>query len=153
MSTVYHDEPTIILSWLSTIHDIEPTEIPRPSYFNTNSTVPRAPASWPTHRHTRSPSIRSTPNPDRTSLAILNTGYRSTWELLKALPAPADTMKVLPTLPTHYFTLSQLDSQLPDPIQRPLVSQWYQHPLLIFLLLSWHIAVDHISFKITNSRR
>lgn len=31
-------------------------------------------------------------------------------------------MKVLPTLPTHYFTPSELDSQLPDPFLAPLVS-------------------------------
>lgn len=71
--------------------------------------------------HLYPPSTYSEPPPDTSSL-ILNSGYRSTWELLKSLPAPTHTMQVLPTLPTHYFTPAELNAQLPDPVCSPLVS-------------------------------
>lgn len=87
---------------------------------------PKLPPTWPPnsiHRHAPSSPTFSEPDLDRNPLPfLLNSGCRSTWELLRELPSPAIIATVLPTLPTHYYTPSELDSQLPDPIFRPLVS-------------------------------
>lgn len=89
----------------------------------------RSASSWPpssdifVRAHSYSPSNYSEPFLD-TSSSILNSGYRSTWELLKSLPAPTHMMQILPTLPTHYFTPAELNAQLPDPVCNPIVSSW-----------------------------
>lgn len=137
-------EPLAIASWLVIGRETEPgAYTPTPLHPETHShhrnsgsdSTPRfarAPPTWPPNsvrRRPRSPSSLSEPAPTRTQLPyLLNSGCRSTWELLKALPDPSDITKALPTLPTHYFTPSELDNQLPDPFLAPLVStktHWY----------------------------
>lgn len=90
------------------------------------SRSPKLPPTWPSssiRRHAHSSPIFSEPTPNRNCLPfLLNSGCRSTLELLRELPTPAIIAKVLPTLPTHYYTPSELDCQLLDPIFRPLVS-------------------------------
>lgn len=110
---------------------------PHPSYFNGHRDLadglhtgclrfPEASTTWISDslsRHARSPSAISESTPDRDPLPfLLNSGCRSTLELLRALPSHADIIKLLPILPTHYYTPSELDSQLPDPFFLPLVS-------------------------------
>lgn len=52
---------------------------------------------------------------------ILNSTYRSTFELLRCLPALLDITNVLPALPTRMATTYGLSATLPHSITNPLV--------------------------------
>lgn len=129
MSTIF--QPLTIPSRRIACGDMSP----HPSNFNTqsrpdlrddlHSRSPRFPeaSESPTSLRRRARSPSTEPTPDRNLLALLlNSGCRSTLELLRALPTHADITKLLPILPTQYYTPSELDSQLPDPFFVPIVS-------------------------------
>lgn len=63
-----------------------------------------------------------TPEALTASASTLNSVHRSTYEFLKALPAPMDMLRALPTLPTQHATPYELLKLLPHPIIKPLVS-------------------------------
>lgn len=122
-----------VQSWLDACENAKSGRTERPSYFNTqlnrpgiydSSRSPPARCFGSCRKHTHTFSICSEPSPDPTPSSLLNVGYRSRWELLTSLPTPEDTMKVLPILPTHYFTISELNNQLPDPALIRLVSSY-----------------------------
>lgn len=72
--------------------------------------------------HLVSPSSTPVLSNNPTYPPIMISDFKSNWELLTALPAPADMMKIAPYLPTSYFTPSMLDAILPNRESLPLVS-------------------------------
>lgn len=52
---------------------------------------------------------------------VLNSTYRSTFELLRCLPPPFHILNVLPVLPTRMSSMYELSATLPHKVTNPLV--------------------------------
>lgn len=74
------------------------------------------------------------------SSVTLNSVHRSTFELLKSLPAPWDVQAVLPHLPTYSATPAELVSILPNDIDMPLVC--YYSPTFHNLVNSYQTIIQ-----------
>lgn len=57
------------------------------------------------------------------SSSVVNSEYRSTWELLSCLPSRRIAAQMRTMLPTHHFTIRELTTKFPGRIDVPLVSK------------------------------
>lgn len=137
------DHP-LVLQWLSKIPGSNSETLPTSGHPNHgpygqiySKSLPAYSQGVPSTKfNTRPRSANS--DLDTTSSSTLNPMHRSTYELLKSLPSPLHTIRILPHLPTYQANLATLISMIPNRVENPIVSRVFPfRPLIPDPLIHW----------------
>lgn len=136
-STVDHP---LVLQWLSRIPGSNSESLPTSDRSNHgpygqiySKSLPTYSQIIPSHKFhtTRARSVHNSDSDTTLSSTKFNSMHRSTYELLKSLPSPLHTLRILPYLPTYQANLDTLITMIPNRADNPIVSHMFLFCLLI----------------------